>query len=97
MMKIIFREGARADLRNIMARFHEMNDGSAARFEAVFEAELIHLVRHPKGYQVRRPPYRFALVGRFKYVIIYVVEGDSMVLHRIRHTHRRPLKRYAGE
>ncbi|MBX2974239.1 MAG: type II toxin-antitoxin system RelE/ParE family toxin [Flavobacteriales bacterium] len=96
MMEVVFRERARADLRNIMAWFCDRRDGSEARFGAAFDAELSHLRRYPFGYQVRRAPYRFALVGRFRYVIIYAVVEGAVVVYRIRHMHQRPLKRYSG-
>ena len=96
MMEVVFREGARADLRNILGWFRDRKDGSAACFEAAFEAELDLLRQHPGGNQLRRAPYRFALVDRFKYVIIYAVVGKVVVVHRVRHAHQRPLERYAG-
>lgn len=96
MMCLVFREKARSDLREIMAWFREKSDGSEARFEAALEAELRYIREFPNGYQVRRPPFRFAIVGRFRYCVIYAVAGDVVVVHRVRHTSQRPLRRYFG-
>lgn len=97
MMHLIFREKARSDLRDITAWFHEKNDGSAARFEAALEAELLYIRQFPTGYQVRRPPFHCAMVGHFRYFMIYAVVGEVVVVHRIRHMHQRPLTRYFGQ
>ena len=94
MMRVVFKEKARGDLRNVLGWFREKNDGSETRFEVAFEAELDVLLVRPGGYRVRRSPFRFAMVGRFRYFIIYVIEDDVIVIHRVRHMHQRPLKRY---
>jgi plasmid stabilization system protein ParE len=85
MMNVVFREQARTDMRNVMAWFRDQRDGSEMRFEAAFEAELGYIRQYPIGYQTRRPPFRFAMVDRFKYFIIYAVVGNVVVIHRIRH------------
>jgi plasmid stabilization system protein ParE len=96
MMQVVFREQARTDMRNAMAWFRDRRDGSEERFEDAFDAELAFLRQYPFGYQLRRPPYRFAMVLRFEYFIIYAVVGEVLVIHRIRHMHQKPLKRYFG-
>lgn len=57
---------------------------------------ISYIRQYPIAYQMRRPPFRFAMVGRFKYFIIYAVVGNVVVIHRIRPMHQRPLKRYFG-
>ncbi len=97
MMDLVFREHARADLRNAMAWFRDQNDGSETRFEAELEAELLFIRQFPNGYQVRRPPFRFGMVARFSFFVIYTLDVETVVVHRIRHMHQRPLKRYFGK
>ncbi len=95
-MGVVFREQAREDIRNAMAWFRDRRDGSEDCFEDAVDAELAFLRRYPFGYQLRRPPYRSAMVERFEYFIIYAVVGEVLVIHRLRHMHQRPLKRYFG-
>lgn len=96
MMDLAFREQARADIRNAMGWFRDQRDGTEARFEEAFDRELTFIRQYPFGYQLRRSPYRFAMVERFKYFIIYAVVKDVLVIHRVRHMHQRPFKRYFG-
>jgi|LakMenE18May11ns_1017448.scaffolds.fasta_scaffold9794443_3 hypothetical protein len=96
MMDVVFREQARTEMRNVMAWFRDQRDGSEMRFQSAFEAELGYIRKYPIGYQTGRPPFRFAMVDRFEYFIIYAVVGNVVVIHRIRHMHHRPLKRYFG-
>lgn len=97
MKGLVIRERAHSDLRDIMAWFREKNDGSESRFEEAIETEFRYIRQFPNGYQVRRPPFRFAIVGRSRYFVIYAVEGEDVVVHRVRHMSQRPLKRYFGE
>jgi plasmid stabilization system protein ParE len=96
MMQVVFREHALADIRNAMAWFRDRRDGSEERFEDAVDAELTFIRQYPLGYRLRRPPYRFAMVVRFEYFIIYAVIEDVLVIYRIRHMHQRPLRRYFG-
>jgi hypothetical protein len=52
MMQVVFREQARTDMRNAMAWFRDRRDGSEARFEQAFDAELTYLRQHTFGYQL---------------------------------------------
>ncbi|MBK9417512.1 MAG: hypothetical protein IPN62_09525 [Flavobacteriales bacterium] len=96
MMQVVFREQALTDMRNAMAWFRDRRDGSEERFEDAVDAELTFIRQYPFGYQLRRPPYRFAMVRGFAYFIIYVIVGRVLVIHRIRHMHQRPFKRSFG-
>jgi hypothetical protein len=95
-MQVVFREQALTDMRNAMAWFGDRRDGSDERFEDAVDAELTFIRQYPFGYQLRRPPYRFAMVVRFEYFVIDAVVEDVLVIYRIRHMHQRPLKRYFG-
>jgi plasmid stabilization system protein ParE len=96
MMRVVFREKALKELREIMMAFRLRRDGSDLRFEEALDRELRYLINTPNGYQLREPPFRFAMLDDFKYFLIYAVKNDAVVIHRIRHMHRRPLKRYFG-
>ena len=95
-MRLVLRQQAHADLRNIMAWFREQDERMEIRFIAALEAELNYIKRFPRGYQFRKPPYRFAMLNTFKFFLIYVVEEDEVVVHRVRHIHQKPLMRYFG-
>ena len=60
------------------------------------EATLAYIEKFPKGIQVRRSPFRFAPLAVFRYSIIYALEGDDLVVYRVRHMLQKPLKRYFG-
>ena len=95
-MDVVFRAQALADLRTVMAWYRDQGDSSEARIDAAFEEELAYMRRVPFGCQVRRSPYRFAMIEGYTYFIIYAVVKETLVIHRIGNMRQRPLKRYFG-
>lgn len=71
--------------------------GLGERFHADIHATLDYIEAWPRGFQVRHRHYRFAPLTVFRYHIIYSIEGAYIVVHRIRHMHQRPLKRFFSE
>jgi len=76
-MDVVFRAQALADLRTVMAWYRDQGDSSEARIDAAFEEELAYMRRVPFGYQVRRSPYRFAMIEGYTYFIIYAVVKET--------------------
>ncbi|MDQ3101212.1 MAG: hypothetical protein M3R08_07480 [Bacteroidota bacterium] len=66
MIEIIFRDQALKDLRQIIEHFRTRKDGSELRFEEAMDKELLFLSKTTKGYQLRKPPFRFAMLDGFK-------------------------------
>ena len=54
------------------------------------------ILQFPRGAQVRHTIYRSAPIEEFGYHIIYSIRKNCIVVHRVRHMHRKPLKRYFG-
>ena len=40
--------------------------------------------------------FRFAPLRKYKYQVIFSIGQNRITVHRIRHMHQRPLKRYFG-
>ncbi len=93
-----FRIGVEAEEDIELARlFYEAEAlGLGERFHADVLATLDYIGLWPKGFQLRYLHYRFAPLAVFPFHIIYSLEGDFIVVHRIRHMHQRPLRRYFG-
>lgn len=70
--------------------------GLGERFHADIRATMDYIEAWPRGFQIRYRYYRFAPLVLFRYHIIYSIEGEYIVVHRVRHMHQRPLKKYFG-
>ena len=67
------------------------------RFREELERCWRYIIQYPHGFQIRFRQYRYAPLDVFSYHVIYSVGERSIVVHRIRHMHQRPLKRYFGD
>ncbi|MBL0128173.1 MAG: hypothetical protein IPP83_12125 [Flavobacteriales bacterium] len=50
---------------------------------------------NPLGYQLRKDNFRYARVEGFRYFrVVYDVVGTNITVYHVRHTSRRPSKRF---
>ena len=68
--------------------------GSGERFLEALHDCYDDIRERPFGHQIRRAPFRHAMIGRFKYRLVYAVVGSEVKVVQIRHTSRRPSKRF---
>lgn len=59
-------------------------------------ASLRFVVENPPGFGIRKDPYRPVLLEKFPYIVWYAVEGDDIVVYRVRHGKQRPLRKFTG-
>lgn len=67
------------------------------RFRNALQDRLKFIEENPPGYAIRRKAHRPAHINKFPYVVWYCMEGDDIVVYRVRHGKQRPLKKYTGE
>jgi len=48
----------------------------------------------PYGYQLRKGAYRHAMLHRLKYRVVFEVEGNTVFVYQVRHTSRKPSKKF---
>ena len=94
--RIIFRPEANADLVLAHGWYSSVDVRAAERFEEEVERTIDYISQFPNGFQIRKPPFRFAPLRKFRFSIIYSVERDAVIVYRVRHMHQRPLKLYFG-
>jgi len=95
-MEFRFAAEAEEDIEQARLFLEAYKDGLGERFRAEIRAALDYIEVWPRGFQIRYEFYRFAPLAMFRYQIIYSIEGEYIVVHRIRHMRQRPLKRYFG-
>ena len=84
------------EIIEIQRYLEEANEGAGVRFRADLERCLRIIEQYPGGAQVRYRNYRSIPIEAFNYHVIYAVRTNCIVVHRVRHMHQRPLRRYFG-
>lgn len=76
--------------------YREMNQGMGAggRFMEALGRFYDDILANPYGHTVRKAPFRHAMLHWLKYRVVYKVEGPVVSVVQVRHTSRKPSKRY---
>lgn len=79
-------------------RIHDQREterhGSGARFAQALDDCFELLEQNPLAYQLRKGEYRHLQLHRLKYRLVYRVKGTVVYVVQLRHTSRRPSKRF---
>lgn len=87
-MKLRYERGALADLDEILTYIAEENRDAATRLAARFEEVARRIAENPfLGEATRKSKFRRIPIG--KYLIVYEVAQDEVVVHYVRHGARR--------
>ena len=88
MHKLEWKKQARADLLKIVQHIAEDNPDVAERLADAIEAKANSLMKHPKLYRTGRKRGTRELVVQPNYILIYRIEGQAVVVLRVKHTAR---------
>lgn len=68
--------------------------GAGDRFIQALVNCYANIKANPYGYQVRKGGYRHAMLHRLKYRVVFEVEGNTVFVYQVRHTSRKPSKKF---
>jgi len=94
---LMFKEEALQEIRQAQLWYEVQRTGPGIRSRHAMRECLHFTVENPPGFAIRRSPYRAVRVGKYPYIVWYAVEGDDIVVCRLRHGKQRPLKKFAGQ
>ena len=95
-MKVLISSAAEEDIDGIRITLDTDGLNLSERFHQDVAQTLRYIAQFPGGIQIRSKFYRYVPLQIFRYHLIYSIEGDFVVVHRVRHMHQRPLKLYFG-
>lgn len=90
---VVVRKAAEAEAADAYRWYEERRAGLGERFADALQACLEQLALNPK-LQKRKGEFRHVLVDKFPYRVVFVFDGGTVYVYEIRHTSRRPSKRY---
>ncbi|MBS1568466.1 MAG: type II toxin-antitoxin system RelE/ParE family toxin [Bacteroidetes bacterium] len=76
--------------------YREKNQGKGTgdRFLKALQGCYKDILSNPHGHQVRKAPYRHAMLHKLKYRVVYEVDVNTVYVYQVRHTSRKPSKKY---
>ena len=92
--KLVIRLAAQAEAARIHDWSEARSKGLGSHFADALEECLLGIQRNPTGLQIRKGKFRHALVARFPFRVVFTVDGGSVFVYQVRHTSRRPSKRF---
>lgn len=93
---LIFKEEALQEIRQAQLWYEVQKPGLGERFRRDLFSSLKFVVDNPPGFGIRKAPYRPVLLETFPYIVWYAVEGDDIVVYRVRHGKQRPLRKFTS-
>lgn len=88
------RPRALAETKAIVEYEQQGSVKRAERFLRELENCNRYAEQNPFGFQVRFKHYRHAMVKGFRYRIVFAIVRDTVQVYQIRHTSRKPSKRF---
>ena len=90
MTRSRFLELAESELEEAIAYFNRQVEGLGNRFEREVEATVALITQHPEiGSPITKRVRKFR-VRKFKHKVIYIVDGDEIIIIAIAHHKKRP-------
>jgi len=93
---LIFKEEALQEIRQAQLWYEVQKPGLGDRFRRDLFNSLRFVMENPPGSAIRKGPYRPVLMEKFPYVVWCAVDGDDIVVYRVRHGKQRPLRKFTG-
>lgn len=92
---LVVRDAAVEDASRIYRWYEDQSAGLGLRFLLALD-ELYSLIEaNPYGFQLRKDNFRHAFVHGFpRYRVSYDVDGRQITVYQVRHTSRKPDKRF---
>ncbi|KGO86438.1 plasmid stabilization system [Flavobacterium rivuli WB 3.3-2 = DSM 21788] len=87
------RDAANLEIINAYLYYEEQQLGLGDRFINILERHFEKISIHPEHYQIKRKPYREAVLSKFPFVIIYQFTNSKIVVFSVFNTHQNPVKK----
>ncbi|XLS28390.1 type II toxin-antitoxin system RelE/ParE family toxin [Flavobacteriaceae bacterium M23B6Z8] len=81
---------AQQDLAQAMDWYEDQKEGLSIEFLATIDKALESIKANPSLFQERYREIRIVFTRRFPYGIHYTLEEDTIYVHAVLHTHRKP-------
>lgn len=88
--RLVIHEEAYRELDEAERYIEARRAGYGRKFRSEVDACLRSILEHPTGYAQRRAGFRYGMVARFPYRVIYKVHGNIIFVAAVYHGKRKP-------
>jgi hypothetical protein len=92
--RLVVRPKAAEEIVAIYIWMEAEKQGKGERFLAALDVCYAFFLQYPLGAQLRVKHYRHMLLEGFDYRVVYAIIGETVNVYQVRHTSRRPSKRF---
>ena len=89
-MRILFRPEAEKELLEAQAWYESRAKGLGIEFARMAEESIAKASGNPFGHPQMEADYRRVVFRKFPYTLIYLPEGDELLIVSFFHQHRKP-------
>lgn len=82
------------EVQEILDYLDDEKSSLGNRFLKELDACFESILAHPFGYQLRKGSFRHAPLSRMRYRVVYRVHGKTVRVVQVRHTSRRPSRKF---
>ncbi len=92
--RLVVDPKAIAQAAEIHRYYQGIGQALSNRFGRELDACYADIEQNPTGHQARMRDYRHAQVKGFRYRVVYAIRGELVVVYQVRHTSRKPSKKF---
>ncbi len=87
---LILQAEAIIDIQDAYEWYEEQKSGLGDEFLGELEIGQNKICNHPQYYYSVNEHFRRLKINRFPYLIVYEIEGDTIIVNAVRHTKKKP-------
>jgi plasmid stabilization system protein ParE len=91
--EVIVRHQAQQEVEEIYDHQHGIEPARAERFYAAWQACLMQLAENP-SHAKRKGPYGHLVLHNLPFRVVFEVRETKVIVYQVRHTSRRPSKKF---
>jgi toxin ParE1/3/4 len=88
--EIVLQSEAIWDLQEAFDWYESRKKGLGFEFIEEVESGYLKISEHPLRYPPINTQFRRIRISRFPYLVVYEVEGNSVIINSVRHVKRKP-------
>jgi plasmid stabilization system protein ParE len=88
--ELVIRPEAEEEISEAFRWYEDKSEGLGSEFMRALDAGLSYIQRNPAAYAIVHKQMRRALLRRFPYSVIYLIEGDKIIVLACFHASRDP-------
>lgn len=88
------RAEAEQEIIDAGSYYEQQQEGLGRRFIDHVESYFVQILKSPKRYPEKNPPYREVYIQKFPFIVIYRIYQEQVIILSVFNAHRDPENKY---